>query len=122
MILGLVQILLWQGVGELVSHFLLPMIPGPVFGLALLLLFLLVHGEVPESMALVSNAFSQHLGLLFIPAATGVVLFLPQLQAHAMAVLVALLLSVILTVAVTALVLRALSSSQPDESSQSDQS
>ncbi len=115
MILGLVQILLWQGVGELLSHFLLPMIPGPVFGLVLLLVFLFIQGEVPESMALVSNAFSQHLGLLFIPAATGVVLFLPQLQAHAMAVIVALLVSVLLTVAVTALVLRVLSASQSDE-------
>lgn len=116
MILGLVQILLWQGMGELISHFLLPMIPGPVLGLVLLLLFLFVRGEVPESVALVSNAFSQHLGLLFIPAATGVVLFLPQLRAHALAVIVALLVSVLLTVAITALVLRLLSSSQPGES------
>ncbi len=115
MIQGLVQILLWQGMGELISHFLLPTIPGPVLGLVLLLLFLFVQGEVPESMALVSGAFSQHLGLLFVPAATGVVLFLPQLQAHAMAVILALVVSVILTVAVTALVLRIISPSQPDE-------
>ena len=37
MISGLVQILLFQGLGELITHFLLPLIPGPVIGLILLL-------------------------------------------------------------------------------------
>jgi holin-like protein len=109
MIPGLVQILLWQGAGELVSHFLLPAIPGPVLGLVLLLLFLILRGSVPETLAFVSDAFSQHLGLLFVPAATGVILFLPQLREHAWAVVSALLASVVLTVGTTALVLKGLS-------------
>lgn len=108
MIPGLVQILLWQGAGELVSHFLLPTIPGPVLGLIFLLAFLVMFGRVPGNLALVSDAFSQHLGLLFVPAATGVILFLPQLREHAWAVVLALLGSVLLTVAVTALVLKGL--------------
>ncbi len=37
MISGLVQILLFQGLGELVSKFVLPLVPGPVFGLMALL-------------------------------------------------------------------------------------
>ncbi|MDE2260809.1 MAG: CidA/LrgA family protein [Betaproteobacteria bacterium] len=106
MIPGLVHILLWQGAGELVSHFILPHIPGPVIGLVLLLGFLALRGPVPDSMALVSDAFSQHLGLLFVPAATGVILFLPQLRQHAWAVVLALFSSVILTIAVTAVVLK----------------
>jgi len=106
MISGLVQILLWQGLGELVSHFLLPIIPGPVLGLIFLLIFLLVRGHVNASLSLVSDAFSQHLGVLFIPAAVGVVLFLPQLRAHAWSVIAALLVSVVSTIAVTSLVLR----------------
>jgi holin-like protein len=106
MILGLVQILLWQGLGELVSHFLLPVIPGPVLGLIFLLVFLLIKGHVNDSLSLVSDAFSQHLGVLFIPAAVGVVLFLPQLRVHAWSVMAALLVSVISTIAVTAVILR----------------
>ncbi|MHB8353834.1 MAG: CidA/LrgA family protein, partial [Burkholderiales bacterium] len=90
MIPGLVHILLWQGAGEPVSHFLLPHIPGPVIGLVLLLGFLAWRDHVPDSMALVSDAFSQHLGLLFVPAATGVILFLPQLRQHAWAVILTL--------------------------------
>jgi holin-like protein len=106
MISGLVQILLWQGLGELVSHFVLPIIPGPVLGLIFLLVYLLIKGHVNASLSLVSDAFSQHLGVLFIPAAVGVVLFLPQLRAHAWSVIVALLVSVVSTIAVTAVVLR----------------
>lgn len=106
MISGLVQILLWQGLGELVSHFILPIIPGPVLGLIFLLVYLLIKGHVNASLSLVSDAFSQHLGVLFIPAAVGVVLFLPQLRAHAWSVIVALLVSVVSTIAVTAVVLR----------------
>ncbi len=75
MIPGLVQILLWQGVGELISHFFLPILPGPVLGLIFLLIFLIIKGQVNQSLATVSDAFSQHLGVLFVPAAVGVFSF-----------------------------------------------
>jgi holin-like protein len=116
MIPGLVQILLWQGLGELVSHFFLPIIPGPVLGLIFLLIFLIIKGQVNSSLALVSDAFSQHLGVLFIPAAVGVILFLPQLKAHAVAVISALLISVVLTIVVTAIVLRFIAKKDTHES------
>lgn len=116
MIPGLVQILLWQGLGELVSHFFLPIIPGPVLGLVFLLIFLIIKGQVNPSLALVSDAFSQHLGVLFIPAAVGVILFLPQLKANALAVISALLISVVLTIVVTAMVLRFIAKKDGHES------
>lgn len=116
MIPGLVQILLWQGVGELVSHFFLPILPGPVLGLIFLLIFLIIKGHVNTSLATVSDAFSQHLGVLFVPAAVGVILFLPQLKTHALAVVTALVLSVVLTIATTACILRFLAKKDADES------
>ena len=108
MIAGLVQILLFQGVGELVSNFLLPLIPGPVIGLVLLLAYLAARTRVPKDVDRVGSALVQHLGLLFVPAAVGVVLFLPQLRSHGLAVALALVASVVLTIAVAALVLRVL--------------
>jgi holin-like protein len=108
MISGLVQILLFQGLGELVSRFLLPLIPGPVIGLVLLLGYLVIRKSVPAPIDLVAAALVQHLGLLFVPAAVGVVLFWPQLKAHAFAVVLALVASVVLAIAVPALVLRLL--------------
>ena len=114
MISGLVQILLFQGLGELVSKFALPLVPGPVIGLIALLAYLLARGSVGASLDLVAATFSQHLGLLFVPAAVGVVMFWPQLQAHALAVVVALVASVALTMAVTGLILKALAGGDDD--------
>ena len=109
MISGLVQILLFQSVGELVSKFLLPTLPGPVIGLVLLVLWLVFRKGVNTDLALVADGFSQYLGLLFVPAAVGVVLFLPQLQANALAIVSALVGSVILTIGSSALIVRFLS-------------
>ncbi len=109
MIFGFVQILLFQSLGELVSKFLLPTLPGPVIGLVLLVLWLVVRKEINAELAMVADGFSQYLGLLFVPAAVGVVLFLPQLKANAFAIITALICSVILTIASSAVVARFLS-------------
>jgi len=114
-IAGFVQILLFQGLGEILAHFLLPLIPGPVVGLVLLLAWLLLRSSVPASIDLVASALTQHLGLLFVPAAVGVVLFLPQLRVHALAVALALVGSVVLTLAVSALVLKLLGKERPGD-------
>jgi holin-like protein len=106
MIEGLVQLFLWQGLGELASKFLLPSIPGPVLGLLFLLGFLVIRGQVNQPLAMVSEAFRQHLGLLFVPASVGVVLYLPELKTHSLAVSTALLVSVVLTIGVTAVALK----------------
>ena len=109
MISGLVQILLFQSLGELVSKFLLPTLPGPVIGLVLLVLWLVIRKGVNAELAMVADGFSQYLGLLFVPAAVGVVLFLPQLKANALAIISALIGSVVLTIASSALVARLMS-------------
>ena len=108
MIAGLVEILLFQGAGEVVSHFLVPPIPGPVVGLILLLAWFHLRKRIDAPVELVGTALVQNLGLLFIPAAVGVVGFLPQLRSHALPLAIALVASVVATIAVTALVLRAL--------------
>lgn len=115
MISGLVQILLFQSIGELVSKFLLPTLPGPVIGLVLLVLWLVLRKGINAELALVADGFSQYLGLLFVPAAVGVVLFLPQLQANALAIISALVGSVILTIGSSALVVRFLSKKDAHE-------
>jgi putative effector of murein hydrolase LrgA (UPF0299 family) len=115
MIFGLVQILLFQSLGELISQFLLPTLPGPVIGLVLLVAWLVIRKGVNAELALVADGFSQYLGLLFVPAAVGVVLFLPQLKANALAIISALIGSVILTIASSAIVARLLSKKPVDE-------
>jgi holin-like protein len=115
LIYGLVQLLAFQGLGEIVSKFLLPLIPGPVIGLVSLVLFLKFRKGINAELDLVATTLTQHLGLLFIPAAVGVVMFWPQLRSHALAVAVALVASVVLCIAVTALVLKLISGDGPRE-------
>ena len=109
MISGLVQILLFQSIGELTSKFFLPTLPGPVIGLVLLVGWLVFRKGINAELAMVADGFSQYLGLLFVPAAVGVVLFLPQLKANAYAILFALIGSVVLTIGSSALIARLLS-------------
>jgi holin-like protein len=106
MIEGLVQLFLWQGLGELASKFLLPNIPGPVLGLLFLLAYLFIKNDINAPLAMVADTFRQHLGLLFIPASVGVILFLPDLKTHALAVSLALIVSVVLAIGVTAVALK----------------
>lgn len=106
MLSGLIQILIFQSVGELVSKLVLPSLPGPVIGLILLLGWLIVKKEINPSLALVADALTQYLGLLFVPAAVGVVLFLPQLKDNAWSIIITLISSVVLTIGCTGLVLK----------------
>ena len=115
MIHGLFQLLLFQAAGELVSRFLVTFIPGPVIGLVLLLVFLLARGAVPRDIDAVGSGILQHLGVLFVPASVGVLLFWPLLRANAGAVVIALLVSVVATIAVTALTLRLLARDNPED-------
>ena len=54
----------------------------------------------------IASTLTKHLGLLFVPAAVGVVMFWPQLKTHFWAIAVALTVSVTATIAVSAAVLR----------------
>jgi holin-like protein len=105
---GLLALLLFQGAGELFSLLIGKRLPGPVLGMALLLAFLAVRGHIPTDIGAVADGFARHLGLLFVPAAVGVVMFLPQLKAYGWHLLLTLGVSVIATIAVTALVLKVL--------------
>ena len=106
MIRGLIILLCFQSAGEIVSRLFSLPVPGPVIGLVLLLVFLIWRGKVDAPIESVASALVKNLGVLFVPAAVGVVLFLPQLKANFWAISIALTVSVIATIAVSAAVLR----------------
>ena len=109
MIGGLLRLLVFQGLGELLARFAVPIVPGPVLGLVALLAWLRLRGRVDPDLDAVAGAFSRHLGLLFVPAAVGVVMFVPQLRGQLPGLVLALAASVIATIAVSAWLLKALS-------------
>ena len=106
MIRGLIILLGFQGAGEIVSRLFSLPVPGPVIGLVLLLAFLIRRGKVDAPIDIVASALVKNLGVLFVPAAVGVVMFLPQLKANFWAISIALTVSVVATIAVSAAILR----------------
>jgi holin-like protein len=104
----LTLILACQLIGEFaVSTANIPF-PGPVAGMILLFVFLLIKGEIPEDLGQVSAALLNNLSLMFVPAGVGVMVHFKLLGSDALPLSIALIASTLLTIAVTALVMMAL--------------
>ena len=102
MIAALATLLLFQLLGEaLVLLTGLP-VPGPVLGLALLLLTLAWRPAWLQAIRPTTQGLLQHLSLLFVPAGVGVMQHLQRLGDEALAIGVALVLSTLVGLAVTA--------------------
>ena len=84
-------------------------VPGPVVGLVLLFLGLCWRGQVAPELATTSQTLLGNLGLLFVPAGTGVMLHARRLGEEGVVIVAVLLASTVATVLVTALVMRGLS-------------
>ena len=91
-----------QLIGELfVTATGLP-VPGPVVGMVILFVGLLVKGAVPDDLAKVGDALSRNLSLLFIPAGVGVMLHVKLIGRDWLPISMALVGSTVLTIALTA--------------------
>ncbi len=104
---GFAWLLLFQSAGELLAHGLRLPFPGPVVGM-LLLLFALSFRAVREPVAACADYLLSHLSLLFVPVGVGVMTHLGLISAFGLRMLLTITLSTWLGLAVTALVLRAL--------------
>lgn len=81
-------------------------VPGPVAGLALLFVGLLVRGgEPPAALTQVARGLLDNLALLFVPAGVGVMIHLSLVRDEWLPIVAALVGSAVLTVAVTALLM-----------------
>ena len=102
MLVYLTLIFSCQLVGELfVTASGLP-VPGPVVGMALLFCGLCIHGSIPKNLSVVADALITHLSLLFVPAGVGVMLHIKLIGNELLPISVALVVSTLLTIAVTA--------------------
>lgn len=104
-----------QLAGELVVAATGLPIPGPVIGMALLFVGLVVRGELPSGLAEIADTLLGNLSLLFVPAGVGVMLHLSLLSRDLLPISVALIASTSLTIAVTAALMNFLS--PPDDAS-----
>lgn len=108
MIGALTLLLVFQLVGEVVVRGLNLPIPGPVVGMGLLFVTLIVRRGPGEQLRGTANGVLQHLSLLFVPAGTGVMLHFQRLADEWLPLTVALAFSTLLSIAVAALLLQRL--------------
>jgi putative effector of murein hydrolase LrgA (UPF0299 family) len=104
---GLTWLLVFQSAGEALALATGAPVPGPVVGLALLLVALRLRdgrdtaADAPLGVA--ADGLAKHLSLLFVPAGVGVMLHAARLVDEGAALAVALVASTVLALAATGL-------------------
>jgi putative effector of murein hydrolase LrgA (UPF0299 family) len=109
MLNALTLILVCQLAGELVSAWGKLPVPGPVIGMVLLFIILMVRGGIADNVSRTADGLLNHLSLLFVPAGVGVMLHFKLLGDDWLAVAAALVISTLATIVVTGWVMAKLS-------------
>ncbi len=109
MILHLTTILIFQLLGETLTHSLSLIVPGPVLGMALLLAFFMAVPRAATAIQPTAQSLLSHLSLLFVPAGVGIVSHLDKMGSDGPAIFLALAVSTALAIIVGALVFSGLS-------------
>lgn len=100
-------LLVCQGSGELIHRMTGLPLSGPIIGMVLLLGAMKVRNGPSTELRASANLLLGYLSLLFVPAAVGVMAYLPVLHRQWLPIAVALLISTILGMASAALVMQA---------------
>lgn len=101
-------LLVFQTLGEGLSYALSLPIPGPVIGMLLLFLYLVLKEDAAPTLAPVSMELLKHLSLLFVPAGVGIMLHIKRVAEEWLPICAALLASTVVSIVVTALVVQKL--------------
>ncbi|AYG10015.1 MULTISPECIES: CidA/LrgA family protein [Pseudomonas] len=96
---GLTWLVLFQLLGTAINHLFLPVLPGPIVGLLLLLAYLVWRGEVGEPLSLAAGSLLRYLPLLLVPPAVGVMVYAKDIAADFWAIVGALVLSLVIAMA-----------------------
>lgn len=103
---GIATLLFYQLLGTVIVLLLGIKLPGPVVGMFMLFLTLLLLRKVPESLESTSTSLLSHLSLLFVPAGVGVVSHLQRIGSEWFPIVTTLFVSTIISMAMTAWVMQ----------------
>ena len=105
---GLIILLVFQLAGEALVRFTGLPLPGPVVGMVLLLLALMLRHAWVSRVAPAAEMLIRHLTLLFFPIGVGIVLEWDRFSEHGTALLVAVIGGTMLTLPLVALLMQRL--------------
>jgi len=103
---GVTLLLVYQLTGEILVRLLGLPIPGPVLGMVMLFVTLMIRGSVPDSLSEASSALLSHLSLLFVPAGVGMMTHFGRIADEWLPITLALFLSTVITMVATALIMQ----------------
>lgn len=106
MIQALTYLLVFQILGESLVFVFRLSFPGPVLGMVLLCVCMMWRPALLTTLKPTALEILRHLSLLFVPAGVGIMLHGQRLQAEGWKLALAVLVSTVLTLAVTAWVTR----------------
>jgi len=106
-IYGVTILLVYQLAGEVSVHFLGLPIPGPVMGMTMLFLTLLLRGDTGPSLDTAASGLLSHLSLLFVPAGVGMIVHFNRIMDEWLPITAALVLGTVVTMTVSAAVMLA---------------
>lgn len=107
MVYAITLFFLCQLAGEVLVRAVGVTFPGPVLGMGLLFIILMVRGRSTETIDGVADTLLRNLSLLFVPAAVGVMQQADLIAANWLAISAALVFSTVATLVVTVFVFRA---------------
>lgn len=93
---GLTWLILFQLLGTGLNVLVLPFLPGPIIGMALLVVYLCCVGHVSDSLDLAASGLLKYLPLILVPPAVGIMAYGAEIAADAVAILVTMVLSLAL--------------------------
>ncbi|MDW5375615.1 CidA/LrgA family protein [Halomonas sp. HP20-15] len=102
LIVGMSVLLGCQFIGELLVRALAAPVPGPVLGMVVLLVGLMINGRVPSALRMAGEGLLRYLTLLFVPAGVGLMTHFGLIREELGVLAVTLVASTALTLAVTA--------------------
>ncbi|SKA37675.1 holin-like protein [Enhydrobacter aerosaccus] len=101
-------LLAFQLAGEAAARLFQLPVPGPVIGMVMLAIALMAYPALADRLRGVVDGLLSNLGLLFVPAGVGVSLHLGLLEREWLPITVALLVSTVAGILVTAFLMRLL--------------
>ena len=102
MLKGIITLLVFQFLGECFVRFFELIVPGPVIGMVLLLLFLIIRNKSFESLDNAVFLHLRYLPLLFIPAAMGIITQADTISKEFWAIIISLFVGTLIALAFSA--------------------
>lgn len=99
---GITILLVYQLVGEVTVRMLGLPVPGPVLGMMMLFLTLVIRGRAGSALDTASSSLLSHLSLLFVPAGVGMMVHFDRIADEWLSIGIALIASTVITMMATA--------------------